>query len=57
MSVNLLALNAGLTAYLYVGAMVEERKLRAEYGETYSRYQAETPMLIPNPLHFLYRNR
>lgn len=47
MSSNLLGLNLGLTAYLILGAIVEERKLRREFGQAYVRYQEETPMLIP----------
>lgn len=47
MSANLLVLNLGLTAYLILGAIVEERKLRQEFGQAYVRYQAETPMFIP----------
>jgi len=33
MTVNLLALNIGLSAYLFIGALVEERKLVQIYGE------------------------
>lgn len=47
MSANILGLNLGLTAYLIVGALFEERKLRREFGQAYARYQAETPMLVP----------
>jgi protein-S-isoprenylcysteine O-methyltransferase Ste14 len=47
MTVNILGLNLGLTAYLIVGALFEERKLRREFGQAYARYQEETPMLIP----------
>lgn len=47
MTDNLLALNLGLTIYLVVGAIYEERKLVCEFGETYLRYQEITPMLIP----------
>jgi methanethiol S-methyltransferase len=47
MTVNLMALNIGLTAYIVIGAVFEERKLRVEFGEAYERYQARTPMLIP----------
>lgn len=47
MTFNLLALNLGLTIYLVVGAMFEERRLRREFGEEYAHYQVRTPMLIP----------
>ncbi len=49
MTVNLLAFNLGLTAYIVIGAMVEERKLLREFGEAYAAYQQSTPMLVPNP--------
>lgn len=47
MTVNLLVLNLGLTIYLVVGAVYEERKLVREFGEQYLRYQEQVPMLIP----------
>lgn len=47
MTANLLALNLALSAYLIIGALFEERKLRREYGEAYARYQERTPMLVP----------
>lgn len=47
MTRNLLALNIGLTLYLILGAIYEERKLVREFGEQYTRYQQEVPMLIP----------
>jgi protein-S-isoprenylcysteine O-methyltransferase Ste14 len=49
MSVNLLALNLGLTAYIVIGAWVEERKLLKVHGEPYARYMAQTSFLIPWP--------
>jgi protein-S-isoprenylcysteine O-methyltransferase Ste14 len=47
MTINLLALNIGLTLYLILGAIYEERKLVREFGEDYTRYQERVPMLIP----------
>jgi protein-S-isoprenylcysteine O-methyltransferase Ste14 len=47
MTSNLLVLNIGLTLYLVVGAIYEERKLVREFGDAYTRYQALIPMLIP----------
>ena len=47
MTTSLLALNIGLTIYLVLGAYYEERKLVREFGEAYSSYQKQTPMLIP----------
>jgi protein-S-isoprenylcysteine O-methyltransferase Ste14 len=36
-----------LTAYLVIGALLEERKLTAVFGETYLAYRQRTPMLFP----------
>ena len=47
MTGNLLALNIGITIYLVVGALYEERKLVKEFGEDYLRYRERTPMLVP----------
>lgn len=47
MTYNLLALNLGLTIYLILGAIYEERKLVREFGDEYISYQARVPMLIP----------
>jgi methanethiol S-methyltransferase len=46
MTTSLLIFNLGLTAYLVIGAMFEERKLLREYGETYREYQRRTPMFL-----------
>ena len=47
MTVNLLALNLGLTLYIVIGAMFEERKLIREFGQAYVEYRRSTPMLVP----------
>ena len=47
LSWNLLALNLGLTAYIFIGAHFEEQKLLLEFGEAYAVYRDHTPMLIP----------
>jgi len=39
--------NALLTIYIIIGTMLEERKLVLEFGESYTKYQEEVPMLIP----------
>ncbi len=49
MTLNLLAVNLGLTLYILVGANIEERKLLAEFGLQYDLYRRRTPMLIPRP--------
>ena len=47
MTVNRLVMNLGLTLYLVIGALYEERKLLHEFGEAYQEYRDRTPMLIP----------
>lgn len=47
MTLNLLALNLGLTGYILVGIIFEERKLVIEFGEEYLQYRRRTPALIP----------
>jgi protein-S-isoprenylcysteine O-methyltransferase Ste14 len=47
MTTSLLALNIGLTIYLVLGTIYEERKLVREFGDEYTDYQKQTPMLIP----------
>ena len=47
MSMNILGLNIGLTIYLFIGTLFEERKLEAAFGEPYVRYKQKTPMIIP----------
>ena len=49
MSANLLAINLGATAYLLLGTIPEERKLRQEFGPAYDEYRKQTPWLIPRP--------
>jgi len=36
-----------LTAYIIIGTRLEEKKLVLEFGESYTKYQHEVPMLIP----------
>jgi methanethiol S-methyltransferase len=47
MSWNSLALKTAFTLYFIFGAMVEEKKLVTEFGDTYRAYRMRTPMLIP----------
>ena len=47
MTTSLLALYLGLSAYLVVGSVFEERRLVAEYGEAYRVYQGQVPRLVP----------
>jgi len=46
MNTNILAINLGLTIYIFIGAKLEEAKLRLEYPE-YNEYQKKVPMLFP----------
>jgi methanethiol S-methyltransferase len=47
MSINVLGLNIGMTCYLGMGTLLEERKLEAVFGEAYMRYKRSTPMFFP----------
>jgi len=47
MSWNVLALNLGLTAYLIIGSIFEERKLVQQFGDAYVEYRKHTPRIIP----------
>ena len=44
---NILALMIGLTIYTFIGTLLEERKLREEFGAVYDEYRRETPMVFP----------
>ena len=46
-SQNSLTVYIGATLYTLIGAYFEEQKLLLEFGEAYSRYKQNTPMLIP----------
>lgn len=47
MTINLFIILAASTMYIILGAYIEERKLRREFGAEYAAYQAAVPMLIP----------
>jgi methanethiol S-methyltransferase len=47
MTVNLLALNLGLSLYIFVGTYFEERKLLKVFGADYAAYQRRTPLYFP----------
>jgi protein-S-isoprenylcysteine O-methyltransferase Ste14 len=49
MTLQWLLLTVMGTAYLLAGAVIEERRLKEAFGEQYSRYQRETPFIIPWP--------
>ena len=46
-SADRLLFNTLWTAWVVVGTVLEERDLVADFGEAYSNYQDEVPMLIP----------
>lgn len=47
MTWNILAFNIGVTIYITIGVLLEEKKLLVEFGEAYAEYQKRVPMLIP----------
>jgi len=42
-----LIVNSVLTVYVIIGTVLEERKLVLEFGDAYTNYKNEVPMLIP----------
>jgi protein-S-isoprenylcysteine O-methyltransferase Ste14 len=40
-------INTVLTIYVFIGTILEEKKLILEFGDVYVKYQHEVPMLIP----------
>ena len=42
-----LIVNSILTIYVFIGTILEEKKLVLEFGDAYIKYQQEIPMLIP----------
>jgi protein-S-isoprenylcysteine O-methyltransferase Ste14 len=48
-----LLFNVLWTAWIYIGTLLEEKDLRAEFGEKYRQYQRSVPMLVPlkRPAH------
>lgn len=49
MSLGHLLFSTGMTLYILVGLIFEERDLLKSFGETYLRYRREVPLLIPLP--------
>lgn len=47
MTVSHLLLAGGMTAYVLIGLLYEERDLVRQFGERYRAYQRSTPKLIP----------
>lgn len=48
MSVRWLILACLGTLYFVVGALIEEKRLAREFGETYARYRARVPFIVPS---------
>lgn len=46
-----------VTAYLWIGSLLEERKLLALHGTPYARYRAAVAGLVPLPGRFLTREQ
>lgn len=44
---DILAFNLGVTAYLWIGSIFEERKLARQFGQDYEDYRRRTPRLLP----------
>ena len=42
-----LVINIVVTTYVVIGTLLEERKLRLEFGDSYRRYQANVSMFVP----------
>jgi protein-S-isoprenylcysteine O-methyltransferase Ste14 len=42
-----IVVNSVLTIYVFIGTILEERKLVLEFGDVYTQYKKEVPMLIP----------
>lgn len=47
MTWNVLALSIGISIYNILGALLEERKLKNEFGISYEEYSQQTPFLVP----------
>lgn len=47
MTSTLLVFYLGLSLYLYVGSVFEERRLVLEFGPSYEAYQRQVPRLVP----------
>ncbi len=47
LDVSAIVTNVILTGYFIVGTLLEERKLSAEFPETYKEYQQKVSMFFP----------
>jgi protein-S-isoprenylcysteine O-methyltransferase Ste14 len=53
MNVTMLLSSVFITLYFVIGSRMEEKKLLAYHGDTYRRYMASVPGLLPLPWKFL----
>jgi methanethiol S-methyltransferase len=51
MTWNILAFNLAASAYFFIGAIYEEKKLILEFGDAYLEYRQNTPMIFPRFPH------
>ena len=51
LTLDRLLFNVLWTAWIYIGAFLEERDLVANFGEAYGEYKRKVPMLIPWRIH------
>jgi protein-S-isoprenylcysteine O-methyltransferase Ste14 len=56
LSLNSFVVYLGLTLYILIGIIFEERKLVREFGRNYEEYRSITPMLIPG-VHFRWNKQ
>jgi len=47
LTIERLIINIIFTLYLYIGTILEERKLVNQFGDVYRKYQKEVPMYFP----------
>jgi len=47
LTLDRLFFNVIWTAWIYIGAFLEERDLEADFGEAYLQYKRKVPMIIP----------
>jgi protein-S-isoprenylcysteine O-methyltransferase Ste14 len=47
LTLDRLLFNVVWTAWIYIGAFLEERDLEADFGEAYLQYKRKVPMIIP----------
>jgi len=47
MTWNILAFDLGVSLYMLIGSIFEERKLVAQFGQEYIQYRSKTPHIIP----------